>query len=316
MPPEEPEHTPPNRPPPLLTLTQIERLILQGHLPIRLPSSLTDSLRALQDAQLEFFAQPDSIKSLLYPAGNGTELGYYNIPLEKEYLTLRHLPAAVSQNHAQAQTLEYFIAEVWHCVSVLLLRVLADVSAALGIPFDAWTAHLPSTAPPSQLDASEPTLLRLFRYERGEGTAAPHTDNGLLTLCVGGGRGLQVWQDLGTKPDRNAGVQGEWCDAEGPTVLVGDVLRVLSSNRARAGRHRVIGTENGRSSIVFAMRPTLGGVVDLTMFGGEGAVAMRDLWHRITAKKINVNAQKELREEQKRRLGKRKTAEAGMQGMG
>lgn len=75
-------------------------------------------------------------------------------------------------------------------------------------------------------------------------------------------------------------------------IPVGSTLRVLSSNRCKGGVHRVISSEEGRSSIVFALRPCLRYGIELEKFGGFGSVHSRQLYGTITARKTNVNARK------------------------
>ena len=88
------------------------------------------------------------------------------------------------------------------------------------------------------------------------------------------------------------------------TLLIGDTLRILSRNRARAGLHRIEATEAGRGSIVFAPRATDRGAIDLAGFGGEGAIGARALWDRIRLKRVNVNAQRDARVEQRAKLNR------------
>ncbi len=132
--------------------------------------------------------------------------------------------------------------------------------------------------------------MRLFRYEPGQGVSDPHRDLGLLTLCVCRGRGLQVWQ------------QGGWQDAPAVTLVVGDTLRVLSSNRIPAGMHQVEATASGRSSIIFALRSSTRPVIDLAAFGGHGAIAARELWDAIRNRRVNVNMDKDARDKMRARI--------------
>jgi len=294
-------HTPPPHPPPLLDQSQVEFLARNGYLHLDLPQALLDSTAELSTTLNEFFAQPESTKSASYPAGFGTELGYYHIPGEKEYLTLRSQAGLQAPFTEVAQT-------AWQCINSLLNRVLADISHGLDIPFSIWDPLVRGVRTmPSTIEESTPSMLRLFNYFPKEGIAGAHRDNGLLTLCIGGSKGLQVWgQD-------SENSKGSWMDVQGPTVLVGDTLRVLSFDRVKSGLHRVVGNESGRTSIVFALRTPLQCDVDLADFGAEEeeTVNMGQLWKAITASKVNVNAQKGIRDEQtKRRQGQLEAAEA------
>jgi len=54
-------------------------------------------------------------------------------------------------------------------------------------------------------------------------------------------------------------------------------------------------------SVVFALRMAVRHDVDTRPFGGEEVVRSLDLWEKIWRSRVNVNAQKDVREEQKRR---------------
>lgn len=290
-----PEHDPPPHPPPLLTEQQILFLAYQGHLHLQLDPSLADLYRRLSLACIVFFGEPTTTKSEEYPATQGTEKGYTLVAEEKEYLTFRHA------TRSNWQEVEALAREVWQKTAALLYRVLSDLGVAMDLPHDAWNPVLDGClSMPSSLDDPTPTLLRIFRYFPESGTAESHTDTGLLTLCVGSGKGLQVAvQD----DDGDAHDGPKWRDVEGPTILVGQVLRILSGNRLRAGLHRVVGNPEGRSSVVFALRPSLRhDTVALAAFGGERIMNIRSIWGGIRGSRFNVNAQKEVRESQKQAL--------------
>lgn len=189
--------------------------------------------------------------------------------------------------------LEIRAAKVWQDTAAMLQRIMVDLARALDGPADIWDSLLDGclTLPEKQEDIT-PSLLRLFRYFPGSGFAAQHVDLGFLTLCVGDGRGLQVLNRL----------KNEWIDAPGPTILVGETLRVLTCGMVQAGEHRVVENPNGRSSIVFALRPSLRNDIDLGNFGGEGVVPSRLFWDRIYNSKYNINATKEIRERQRKNL--------------
>ncbi|CAK7275388.1 hypothetical protein SEPCBS57363_006654 [Sporothrix epigloea] len=173
-----------------------------------------------------------------------------------------------------------------------------------------------------------PTLLRLFRYEPGGGGAEQHRDLGFLTLCVCWGKGLQVRPRRPPQPPADSGdpLQATspplppipWLDAPRVTVMTGDALHVLSSYRIPSAQHRVVvdasedahksaHTEDqdrqsrnalpseSRRSIVFALRPTTVGDIDLAAFGGFGSIGARDLFNNIRKSRVNINADKETR---------------------
>ena len=284
-------YKPPSYPPPLLTESQLCTLSCQGHLSLHLPSELTDLITELSRVAIDFFTQSTEIKTTTYPPSHGTELGYYNIPSEKEYLTLR-----CSRNDVDSK-LERLAASTWISIASLLHRVLVGMSHMLGICPEAWNSLLDGClVMPDSIAQMSPTLLRIFQYQPNSGTADRHTDSGLLTLCIGSEPGLQVWQK---SINEEGSDRGQWVDVEGPTILIGRTLRLLSSNRVTAGLHRVVGNPTGRGSIVFALRPSTRHELDLSQFGGWGLVTVSDLWSAISRSRVNVNAMKHIRDKQK-----------------
>ena len=197
-----------------------------------------------------------------------------------------------------------------------MYRILADLSRALGIPLPAWDPILDGCMSlPSSIEEATTSLLRLFRYEPTSGIATPHRYNGLLTLCVGDGKGLEVWQegasDVAAEGCGSDAPKGGWVDASGPTLLVGSALYYFSAGRATAANHRVVGNPNGRNSIVFALRPSTRHRIDTGPFGGEGVWDLKLIWKRMSEGRINVNAQKQIREktaEERRRAANTKVS--------
>lgn len=323
---------PPSRPPPLLTADQIQHVIEHGHLPVNLSPKLHQLHRELQDASKAFFELESCVKQELLPATQGTELGYYHVEDEKEYVTLRHanqgregleaINAGTNNEEFRRKVgearnnLESLTRRAWSLTAALLHRVLIDLSQYIGIDATAWDPILDGclSLPPSSEEAT-PSLLRIFLYEPHRGVAAPHNDNGLLTLCVGNEKGLQIWTDDPHGPVHfeakstneaktgaaNNSRRGFWSDAVGPTVLVGTALSILSTGKIAACSHRVVSNPVGRSSVVFALRPSIKHRVDLSPFGGEGSWDMSLLWRRITKGRVNVNAQQQIREDQQRK---------------
>ena len=282
---------PPSYPPSVLNDSQLSLLSRQGHLSLPLSSELLSLITNLNAVAAGFFVQPTEFKKFRYPPSYGTELGYYSVPNEKEYLTLRYLSCDSDYE------LEKLARSMWNIIAHLLHRVLVGISQMLEIRPEAWDPVLDGclAMPLNDQDIS-PTLLRIFRYEANSGIADRHTDSGLLTLCVGSKPGLQVWQKGIDEKNSNG---GRWVDAEGPTLLVGRTLRLLSSNRIAAGLHRVVGNPAGRESIVFALRPSLRHRLDLSQFGGWGEVSASDLWSAVSKSRVNVNAMKHIRDQQK-----------------
>ena len=284
---------PPPQPPPLLTDEQILFLSQQGHLQLQLPPSLLVLYEQLATASTSFFNQPLHVKTQDYPADDLTEKGYTWIEGEKEYITFRY------NTRPDSDKLEQLAGQVWQQTSTLLYRILEDLARAMGLTYGLWDSILDGcfSMPLSRAEAT-PTLLRTFRYLPNSGTAEHHTDLGLLTVCVGLGKGLQVLLRGPDGPD-----SAKWVDARGPIIFIGQVLRTLSRNRLRAGLHRVVGNPAGRQSIVFALRPSLRhDRTNLAAFGGEGILSMSKLWTEIRGSRFNVNAQKQIRAEQKEQM--------------
>jgi len=242
-------------------------------------------MESLRLSTSKFFQQPDDVKIGTYPSSYHTESGYYDVNGEKEYVTFRRI-----QNADSVTELDNGVRQMWQMTGSILARVLYDLSAALNISYDAWTPLLDGCldVPIGDVDTALPTLLRCFKYMPNKGTAGVHTDNGLLTLCDGRDKGLQVWiREVEDMP-------AYWKDADGPTILIGDTLRILSWGRAQAGRHRVVANDQGRSSIVFALRASLRAPeIDLTPFGDVGnRVCPADLYQHMNSRKHNVNQRK------------------------
>ena len=278
---------PPIAPPPLLSESELLHLLQFGWLFISITEPLLGRISRLSKEVARFFDRPEEEKKRLYPASQGTEVGFYPVASEKEYVTFRYHVGAIPE-------LETQIAQVWAEVSLLLHRILCDIARSSEISTTAWdqllwdSLELPRSA--DSLDTTT-TLLRLFRYYPSGGFAAQHVDIGLLTLCVGDGKGLQVL-DASQQP-------AQWRDVEGPTILVGETLRVLSDGMIRAGTHRVEPNDVGRTSTVFTLRPSLKSTIDLSTFGFEGQVEAKQLWAAIKDSKVNINATKEIRDQMK-----------------
>ena len=285
------EFLPPPHPPQVLDDDQILALAQNGWINYELPQHILNSLEQVSLASKEFFDLSADSKAHKYPQADGTECGYYIVENEKEYVTMR---SRVQQN----SHLEDVAAKLWSEVTALLHRMLCDLGREMDLPNDIWDKLLDGCLSlPEHASDMTPTLLRLFQYFPKSGFAAKHTDLGFLTLCVGDGRGLQV-----LKP----GCSDEWVDVDGPVILAGEVLRILSINMIRAGQHRVVENPNGRSSIVFALRPSLKHDIDLDQFGIGGSISAEELWKQIHTRKVNINAIKDIREKQREQMKAKK----------
>ncbi|KAF2766969.1 hypothetical protein EJ03DRAFT_277114 [Teratosphaeria nubilosa] len=276
---------PPWEPPPTLAPQQIQHLAHQGWLPVELKPQLLAELEKLSQASAAFFERHPCEKRAMYASSLGTEKGLYHVEGEKQYVTLRHHvhPGSALEKHAK---------EVWRQAGNFLHRILCDMSRAAGYDVGGWD-HLVRGSlnmPEDDSDMQDVlTLMRLFRYYPTAGIAEQHVDIGLLTLCIGNGKGLQVldWTDK-----KNP----KWVDAMGPTVLVGDMARALMLNQFRAGMHRVVSNPAGRSSIIFALRPCVKEPTDLTEFGGKGTVDTMEIFYKIKGSKYNINATHNIRQ--------------------
>ncbi|KAL9580218.1 MAG: hypothetical protein Q9212_004629 [Teloschistes hypoglaucus] len=288
--------TPPTHPPPLLDSLKVHHLAETGSLAVDLPSALTDSINELLTLDRAFFAENTDVKRKAFPAAEGTELGYYHVANEKEYLTFRHQITSAAK---VSQSLSIASARFWSLVAALLHRVLCDLSISLNIPLGSWDNLLDGClSMPASRSETTPTLLRLFNYFPGAGFAERHTDTGLLTICIGTAPGLQVWERSDSPPN------GNWIDVGSQaTILIGKTLHWLSARRLRAGLHRVVPNDQGRQSIVFALRPSLcHPIFDLRPFGEPRTVDMRAVWREIKGSVFSVNATTKIREAQKERL--------------
>ncbi|KAH8660457.1 hypothetical protein BX600DRAFT_56897 [Xylariales sp. PMI_506] len=323
----------PPGPPPFLSSLEIERLFEQGHMALNLPEHLEEQLNRLFASSDQFFSLPEHDKSGAFPRRRrNVEHGYTHIQSEKEYVTAQYAswdpPRNAEKTTPPSVTTDFLslMGDVWQGAAHLLYRILVDLSPALGIAPDAWD-HLveDSLYLPQSADEADQTLLRVFRYEPRGGQADQHRDLGLLTLCVCRGCGLEVWERLppGYSPESSSTSsvtpppehdQGEnndggtrsppaqtppWKAASRIVVMAGDTLRILSANKIPAANHRVVATDQGRSSIVFALRASTRRPLDLGRFNGEGVVDSLAFWNAIKARRFSVNAPKDVREKQK-----------------
>ena len=281
---------------------------------------------------------PAETKARLFPSvAESSETGYSCIPDEKEFLTLRFASPPQGNSSEQEEAvragIETMVARSWHDLAHLMHRILVDISIHLGdIMPSAWDPIIENTLGlPVSSETATPALMRIFRYEPEKGVADPHKDLGLLTICICDDKGLQVFDrspgpapgvsrdgnpdqdsfpDAETESPSNQGSGNtRWRDAGRVTVLTGDTLRILSGNKINAGFHRVVATEKGRRSVVFAWRASTDTLIDLADFGGTGVIDSKALWDRIKGSRVNINAQKHIRKEQAERRRMKKTVQ-------
>lgn len=217
------DSAPPPHTPPLLTDEQITVLAHQGHLEFRLPHSLLVLYERFVTASARFFEQPSDVKTEEYPAADFSTIGYVHVKDEKEYISFHHA------TRPEYDQVEHLARQVWQQTATLLHRALEDLARGMGLPYGAWDMVLDGClCMPSSSEEATPTLLRSFHYFPNPGMAEKHSDLGLLTLCFGLGNGLQV---LARGEDGPKSLR--WMHVEGPTLLIGQILRTMSGNRLR-----------------------------------------------------------------------------------
>lgn len=300
---------PPLGPPPFFSEEQLLDLARQGWLEIALPESMTAAIPGLFRDSDSFFANPTPVKKELFPQKQMTEYGYYKVEDEKEYVTFRcRTPTSSTQRdhdsgaRASAVNLEASTATIWSEAGKILHRILCDIARASELDPDVWDAVLQDTL---EMPASEQgmsyTLMRIFHYLPATGKADVHTDLGLLTLCIGDRRGLQVCDRVKSSDD-----ELQWIDASEGTnraiVLVGQTLKMLSNGALSAGVHRVNGNPLGRRSIVYALRHSSRNQIDMARFGGEGCIRPEELYNVMGVGRVNINAMKHTRDKQRETL--------------
>ncbi|KAK5062702.1 hypothetical protein LTR84_004776 [Exophiala bonariae] len=305
---------PPQGPPPLLSGSQLLDLARQGWLEIALPDSLAAAIPCLFRDSDSFFANPTSVKKKSFPQKQKTEFGYYEVENEKEYVTFRCRTATSSgpeadvQVHesiarASAENLKSATANIWSEGGRMLHRILCDIARASELDIGVWDSILEDTLEmPSSEQEMSYTLMRVFHYLPAMGKADMHSDLGLLTLCIGDRRGLQVCDVVNSSEN-----DLKWIDASEGTktaiVLVGQTLKMLSDGALNAGVHRVAGNPEGRRSIVYALRHSSKNVIDLGRFGREGRIRPDELYKVMGVGRVNINAVRDTRDKQREALG-------------
>jgi isopenicillin N synthase-like dioxygenase len=290
---------------------------------------LLRSFNNLFAATARFFDLPQSEKERFALPGAGSEAGWSRVEGEKELMTLR-----MDTPRTLPDVLREPALECWRLCGAYLNDLLGAIAHTLGLPQEALTVF---SEPCIELRPTRvATMLRLFRYEGDQEAKivaerepsrpltrhfyftsclvfqTAHHDLGLLSLVIGDTPGLQVW-------DRERNV---WHPIEEtytkPTasVLTGLQLACLTNNRYLPGPHRVVSTplsaSRYRYSIVFILRAHSPVPIDTsaltTPFTGPFQRPMRgmkagDLFNEILKGCFNINVSKEVRDEQKVRLG-------------
>ncbi|KAJ7466012.1 hypothetical protein FB451DRAFT_1138120 [Mycena latifolia] len=322
-------------------------LARHGWLRLPLPPDLSARYSALLGASSSFFGLPPTAEAktkFAAPSGAAaSDEGFAAIPGEKQLVTLRRLGSTPLPEDLKGAS-----KDAWADTGALFSAVMEGIAASLGLPADIF-AGMAAEADVASFDRETgraSSLLRLFRYERpaaddldfGVGVGArkkvvaeAHRDLGLLTIVVGASPGLDA-RDL---------VTGQWVSVEDApsgagsapsggltaTIMSGQTLTYLTQGLFASGVHRVSvlparpDTQDGafRFSLVFALRPAAGALIDTREFEktesnfphcSMHAQPAADLFRAIAARHWNVNVAPEVREGQKRR--REEAARAGV----
>ena len=304
----------------------------EGYLPLALADhpGLAEAYTNLFAKSHEYFDLPtESDQKTRYQAINGpaaSEEGYSKIPGEKSILTTRTSTRC-------PEILLDDLEKAWNLTGALMQTITTAIANTLHLdpgvfrPFVTPCATLTTTKTPTQL--------RMFRYDRPEGTeptttAEKHKDLVHLSLVIGHSPSLQVLDGSGS----------DWISIEEPpavspstkarsngltaTLLGGETLAFLSRNKYKAGVHRVVcapasvAKEPYRFSIVFTLRIAVAPLhtenFESEITGRfeeyervEGASSSK-LFEQIMRSHWNINAAKDVREKQREDQKKRHEA--------
>lgn len=303
-------------------------LASEGYLPLALADQpgMVEAYTLLFAQTSKFFnLPPESPEKTNYQAASGaaaSEEGYSKIPNEKCIMTVKTWNRCPSTLRNELQT-------AWNLTGAFLAKITTAIAHTLELHPDVFA---PFVTPCVTLPESErtPTLVRMFRYDRPQGTgsktnAEKHKDLGVLSLVVGHSPGLQA---LDSKTNAWVSVEDESNLPPGSiarsggltaTLLAGETLAFLSRGNYKAGVHRVVcapcvesAGDAYRFSIVYTLRAAPAplftkefesGVVG--EFGpgerveGQSSAVM---FEKIMRTHWNVNAAPSVREEQRRKF--------------
>jgi hypothetical protein len=329
--------------------TSLEPHDTNGHVDQHLPPApgLHPLQKAYQDlfaAARIFFDSPVEEKKK-WVIDTDTEEGWFCVPGEKEFFTLRTLKNTPDVLKEPAE-------RYWQLVGAYLDSCLGRISTALGLP-DGEEEGLRRYVGLCKVlgeeeDERRGALLRLFRYENGGDAqsgrervvAEPHADLGLLSFVVGDVPGLEVWNGKEfVDVERRYVGEKRTCG----TLLAGRQLERLANWRVPAGGHRVVSygatmsphfdpdsdqdstvrssldamalVPRHRFSIVFVLRAHHPVIVNsdalTTPITGEWEKPIKDMdvqtwYNEIRAAHWNVNTKRDVREGQKAKVLKAK----------
>lgn len=301
----------------------LQFLASEGYLPLALADipGMVSAYSALFTKSHQFFALPaDSPQKIAFQAVSGpaaSEEGYSKIPNEKSILTTRTSTRCPTILHSDLKA-------AWDLTGAFMSRTISAIAQTLDLDASVFDPFVTPCA--TFTETKTPTQLRMFRYDRPQGTeptvnAEKHKDLGLLSLVIGHSPGLQV-QDATT----NAWIPIENDTALSPTsrirsggltatLLGGETLSFLTRGNYKAGVHRVVCDPQSvagdpfRFSIVFTLRPAVAPLLTKhfeSEITGEFSAQERCegessavLFERIMKSHWNINAAKEVRERQR-----------------
>jgi isopenicillin N synthase-like dioxygenase len=316
--------------PPLIPTSNpldLNKLATQGwlSLPLEQYPAIRDTYAALFSLSEKYFDLPDDDpRKTSYAAPSGaqaSEEGYSRIPEEKQILTCRSEPRS-------PKDLRDGVRDAWAASGDLMRTTMEDIARSLGLPPDTYQSFVePCT---TFHEEKTPTLLRMFRYDRPPAgqprvVAEPHRDLGVLSMVIGHTPGLDVFE-----PPSHEHPQGRWISIEDPegttptvtgrhltaTLMGGQVLNFLSQGRYTPGVHRVsvrpAKDTPYRFSLVFAFRPAQAPVYTALLESPQtgpfpsdmkmNGESMGKLFEQIVRSHWNINVQKDIRENQRRRF--------------
>jgi len=301
----------------------LQFLASEGYLPLALADipGMVEAYSTLSTKSHQFFALPaDSTHKTTYQAVSGaaaSEEGYSEIPGEKSILTTRTSTRCPEILHCDLKT-------AWDLTGAFMSKTICAIAQTLDLDKDVFAPFVTPCA--TLTETKTPTQLRMFRYDRPQGTestvnAEPHKDLGLLSLVIGHSPGLQV---LDTTSNAWISIENDVALPPGSrtrsggltaTLLGGETLAFLTRGNYKAGVHRVVcdpvsvAGDPFRFSIVYTLRPAVaplftrpfesevtGEFSEQERCEGESSAVLFD---RIMKSHWNINAAKEVRERQR-----------------
>ena len=295
----------------------------EGYLPLVLADhpGMVEAYTDLFARSHEYFDLPaDSEHKTRYQAVSGpaaSEEGYSKISGEKSIITTRTSDRCPPILRDQLET-------AWRVTGAFMQKITAAIAQTLDLDPRVFEPFVTPCA--TLTETKTPTQLRMFRYDRPQGTEATvnaekHKDLGLLSLVIGHSPGLQVldsaattWVSIEEPPSISPSTTARSNNLTA-TLLGGETLSFLTRNNYRAGVHRVVcapasvAKEPYRFSIVFTMRiaaaplytknfesEVTGKFEEYERVEGKSSSV---LFEKIMKSHWNINAAKDVREKQR-----------------